>query len=126
MKLGKEYDVIMAGELIEHLSNPGLFLERIKVHLKKTGVFIVTTPNAFSIRNVLRSLLLGWVPTNREHVSWYCIKTLSFLLKRHGFTIKERAYYFDQNNGWRFRLERFFSFFRNSFAPEMLFVVKRK
>src|SRR3989344_3969940 len=31
----KKFDVIFAGELIEHLSNPGLFLEKCKKHLKK-------------------------------------------------------------------------------------------
>jgi len=30
IKINKKFDVVIAGELIEHLSNPGLFLENIK------------------------------------------------------------------------------------------------
>src|SRR3954465_6600413 len=34
MDLGKEFDTIIAGEIIEHLENPGMFLRNMLRHLK--------------------------------------------------------------------------------------------
>ena len=36
-KLNKKFDVIFAGAVIEHLSNPGLFLDKCREHLEKDG-----------------------------------------------------------------------------------------
>jgi 2-polyprenyl-3-methyl-5-hydroxy-6-metoxy-1,4-benzoquinol methylase len=126
MNLNKKYDVIIAGELIEHLSNFGLFLDTIKKHLKEEGIFIVTTPNAFSIRNTLRGVLLGNVPANVEHTCWFCNKTLANLLKRKGFIYIDRYYYFDNTHAWTYSIEAFFSLFRNSYAPGMMYICKKK
>ena len=46
-RLGKNFDVIFAGDLIEHLSNPGRFLASSLMHLKQEGRLILTTPNCF-------------------------------------------------------------------------------
>ena len=35
--IGRKFDVIIASNLIEHLSNPGLFLENVKRHLNARG-----------------------------------------------------------------------------------------
>ena len=43
----KDFDVIVAGELIEHLANPGLFLENCRKHLKDGGLHY-TKPFLFS------------------------------------------------------------------------------
>jgi 2-polyprenyl-3-methyl-5-hydroxy-6-metoxy-1,4-benzoquinol methylase len=39
------FDYIVAGELIEHLSNPGQFLTASKSKLTEDGTLIITTPN---------------------------------------------------------------------------------
>ena len=41
--LNQKFNTIVAGELIEHLSNPGLFLERAKEHLAPGGRIVITT-----------------------------------------------------------------------------------
>ena len=55
--MGDAFDVIFAGELIEHLSNPGLFLECVKRHLRPEGVMLLTTPNRFSASHFLSAFL---------------------------------------------------------------------
>lgn len=45
MSLDREFDTIVAGEVIEHLANPGEFLRRVSEHLTSDGKFIMTTPN---------------------------------------------------------------------------------
>ncbi len=56
MDLGETYDVIVAGDIIEHLSNPGRFLGAVSRHLNKEGVFLVTTPNPVTFLRVLELL----------------------------------------------------------------------
>src|SRR5580765_6815911 len=41
------FDVIVAGEIIEHLDNPGLFLDGIQRFMGKDSLLIVTTVNAY-------------------------------------------------------------------------------
>jgi len=51
-KLNKKFNVIVAGEIIEHLENPGLFLDNIKNFLNDDGILIITTPNIFLLRYI--------------------------------------------------------------------------
>ena len=57
MKLNEKFDLIIAGELIEHLSNPGLFLEGARKHLKEGGRLILTSPNPWDWTRFARAVL---------------------------------------------------------------------
>ena len=67
--------------LIEHLSNPGKFLDCAKRHLRRKGYLLLTTPNA---RHPQLWLVQKFNP---NHVQLYSLKILRNLLKRHGFEI---------------------------------------
>jgi 2-polyprenyl-3-methyl-5-hydroxy-6-metoxy-1,4-benzoquinol methylase len=43
----KDFDVIVAGEIIEHLENPGLFLRAVQRLMKPSTSLIITTVNAY-------------------------------------------------------------------------------
>ncbi|MFD1585894.1 class I SAM-dependent methyltransferase [Halorientalis brevis] len=47
--LDRDFDVIVAGELIEHLANPGKFLDCARAHLKPDGRLLLTTPNPWAV-----------------------------------------------------------------------------
>ncbi len=84
-------DVIVCGEVLEHLSNPGWFLTRLKRQYAGVPV-IISVPNAFS--TVARQhIVKGTENVNRDHVAWYSHKTLSTLLKRAGYTVQESYWY---------------------------------
>ena len=53
----RKFDVIVAGEVLEHLYYPSRVVLRIKKHLVKGGMFLGSVPNAFSLKNRLRYLL---------------------------------------------------------------------
>ncbi len=93
-KFNKKFDVIFAGELIEHLSNPGLFLESCKKHLKKDGILIITTPNAFSLGRFFYILkdFTNDPNVNDEHTLWYSPQVLKQLLERYNLKIKEISF----------------------------------
>jgi SAM-dependent methyltransferase len=82
------FSVIVAGDLIEHLSNPGRMLESIKAFLAPGGVLILTTPNAYGLPNYLR-FLRGVFREGADHVQSYSQFTLTHLLNRHGWVAVE-------------------------------------
>ena len=91
MDLGRRFDVVWAGELIEHLSNAGAFLDSARNHLERGGRLVLTTPNAFAVSNFVYRL--GGRPRiNKGHTCWYDEATLGQLLRRHGFEVVEVVY----------------------------------
>lgn len=85
MDLNHKFECVVAGELLEHLENPGMFLRNMLKHLLPGGCIILTTPNPFYPTNMLMVLLNKPSWGNYEHICWYCGITLSQLLKRVGF-----------------------------------------
>jgi len=88
MDLDVEADTVVAGELIEHVANPGLMLERISEHIKTNGKLVLTTPNPWAAVH-LRRLLTDNFSINEEHVAWYGPQTIRQLLQRYGFKVTE-------------------------------------
>jgi len=99
------FDLIFAGEIIEHLLNPDIFLEEIYRTLAINGVFIITTPNLAAWYNRVL-LLLGYQPFGTDasfkypyvgklkkfegdgqHLRVGTYKSIKELLEIHGFEI---------------------------------------
>lgn len=97
VNLDETFDVIIAGEMIEHLSNPGLFLRGIKRFMNENTNLVITTINAYSGMRFLIYGLRGKGGTNepvhQDHVAYYSYKTLSLVLHREDFFIKEFVFY---------------------------------
>lgn len=81
----EKFDVIVAGDVIEHVSNQGLFLDNIHNHLEPSGILILTTPNAKWPTITLKP--------NPTHVLWHDKHTLKQLLERHNFSIIRLFFY---------------------------------
>lgn len=82
---GKQFDVIVAGDVLEHVDNQGLFLDNVKKHPKKDGYFILTTPNAKWFTVTLKP--------NPTHTLWHDKYTLFNILNRYNFEIVFFKYY---------------------------------
>lgn len=83
--------VIVCGEIIEHLTNPGYFLQRLKAQYGGVPV-IITVPNAFSDVGHAH-LEHGTENVNIDHVAWYSYRTLRTLLERYGYALEEFHWY---------------------------------
>jgi SAM-dependent methyltransferase len=87
-ELEDKFDTVVAGELIEHLANPGLFLQRARTHLNEGGIVVLTTPNAFSLAYFLYAILkFPRTCQNPEHTCWFCVRTMTELAERNGFRV---------------------------------------
>ena len=84
-----DLELIVAGEVIEHLSNAGHFLNLLR---GLNVPIILTTPNAHSISGK-HTLKNGIENVNKEHVAWYSYTTLKTLVERHSFRILEWFWY---------------------------------
>lgn len=89
--LNEKFDVVHAGELIEHLDNFHGFLQSSKKHLAPDGILLLTTPNATRMNNFIYSLF-GGLQVNAEHTCWFCEKTITTLLIRNGYKIEKFDY----------------------------------
>ena len=87
--LGKQFDVIFAGDVIEHMDNLGGFLECAKSHLRPEGELLISTPNPWYWRNCIKAAILPEVRANPEHTCWFCPQTLRQLVMRHGMQLRD-------------------------------------
>ena len=97
LKLESSPEVIIAGEMIEHLNNPGAFLKGVKSLMTEKTELVITTINAYCALRFFQYGLRGKKgvnePVHPDHVAYYSYSTLSLLLERHGFVIEEFYFY---------------------------------
>ena len=125
LDLWKKYDVVIAWDLIEHVDNAWLFLENVKRHLKKDGVFIFNTPNAYAI-NFLVKWLLSWGTVHQfyEHVTLFNEELIINLLNRFGIKIEKTIYFTHKENNFKSYILRLFWKISKKWNENMLFICK--
>jgi len=84
-----DYDVIVAGDIIEHLTNFDGFFKSCSMSLADGGVLLISTPNPWYWRYIVKAALFSKVSNNSEHTCWLDPVTLSQLAERYGFFIEE-------------------------------------
>lgn len=92
LDLGETFDVVMAGDILEHLDNPGQFFDHAARHLAPGGVLLVTTPNPITYVRLLRVLMKGQAGANKQHTCWFTAKVLRQLAQRHGLCVADESY----------------------------------
>ncbi|HEY2847011.1 MAG TPA: class I SAM-dependent methyltransferase, partial [Pyrinomonadaceae bacterium] len=96
-KLDGIFDVIVAGEVIEHINNPGLFLSGIKRFMRPDSELILTTVNAYCAMRFFYYGARGRrgkaEPVHPDHIAYYSYSTLKLLVERHGFEVTNFYFY---------------------------------
>lgn len=108
----RSFDVLIATEVIEHLTNPYLFLTQAGVLLKPAGTFILTFPNVHNFRSVVGYALNGrhsgffgpnfndGHPLHDQHIFIPNIHLIRYLLKVAGLSIKSEQYVNGAGRWW--------------------------
>jgi hypothetical protein len=89
-------DVVVIGELIEHLENPLQFLKRLAAIERLAGrTLILSTPNATALHNVMVGVAQR-ESTHQDHLCIFSYKTLATLCTRAGFRDWEIVPYYSR------------------------------
>lgn len=86
LDLGEQYEVIVAGELFEHLTNHRSFLESARRHLAPGGTLVMSMPNANSLNYFLQTILFGHEVDGWDHAAFFTPVTLTVMLRKCGFS----------------------------------------
>jgi len=83
--------LVICGEILEHLSNPGFFLKNLKA-LYSAQAKIFSVPNAFC-ETGMAWMRGGRENVNDDHVAYYSYKTLTTLFSRYEYNVIEWYWY---------------------------------
>lgn len=100
----RKFQMVVAADVVEHLSNFGMFLDGIKSLLEPQGKLILTTPSAFSIKRMVPMMLMGTERVHPDHTAYYSLATLKRILTRYGFEIENSVMFQWKNPTWKNRL----------------------
>lgn len=94
---GVRYDLVILGDLLEHLKRPDLFLSAVRQLLAPDGRVILSVPNVANYSIRLR-LLLGefrYTETgimDRTHLRFFTWQSFSELVEQCGFAVEKREF----------------------------------
>lgn len=86
-------DLIICGEVLEHVLNQGSFLEGVRqLAIANQATVIISVPNAFSLEGFV-SVGLGVEDVHPDHKCYFSQVTLNTLLRQTGFRTVETCFY---------------------------------
>lgn len=88
---GKKFDVVVAGEFLEHVYYPEKVMEKVFHTLNQGGVFVGSVPNAFSLKNRLKYLfaIKKYTPmSDPTHINHFSAKELKVMLEKNFKEVK--------------------------------------
>lgn len=97
VEVDRTFDVILAGEMIEHLTNPGLFLTGIRRFMGPETLMVITTINGYCGLRFLIYALRGRggssEPVHPDHVAYYSYATIHRLLDKAEMDVRRFLFY---------------------------------
>ena len=87
--LAQKFDLIIGGEVLEHLDSPGAFMGNCAAMLSPGGRLAITVPNPWYANVILKHLCRRTVfVDSADHVAWYDASVLHELGQRHGLELE--------------------------------------
>jgi SAM-dependent methyltransferase len=83
------YDMVVANEVLEHLSNPDEAMKEIKKIARKYILISVPNEPFFRLANIVRLKYLKDAGNTPGHVNHWSKRTFGLFLNRHGLKIRE-------------------------------------
>lgn len=80
------FDLVIAGEVIEHVGRPGDMFENVAALLDRDGRFVLSTPNPFALHRVWRGCR-GDAADSVDHIAYYAPSNVLELAERSGLAL---------------------------------------
>jgi len=128
-----DFDVIYAGDLIEHLSNPGLFFDACSRNIKDGGRLVIGTPNCYGFFNMAGKLTRREPVVNSDHTCYFSEKTFKTLARKNGWIIDDTHFIYSLPIHYKESIKKrilnvfykFFSLFTTKYMENFVFVLKK-
>ena len=102
--LEERFDLVVAGELIEHVGSPQALFDSAAAMLEPDGRFVLSTPNPYMLHRVWKHLR-GYFPDSVDHVALFGASNLCELAERAGLELDSwRGVRLKDLPGWRNRV----------------------
>jgi len=89
-RLDEQFDVMIVGEVIEHLNSPGALFEAAARTLSPGGLLVITTPNPYYIARVRRKLAdFATDPDSVDHVTLLVPSGVAEMAERAGLRLHQ-------------------------------------
>jgi len=88
------FDVILCGDVLEHLVDPWGTVKKLSRYLNPGGVFIASIPNVREIKNLIELVLHGDFKyadagiMDRSHLRFFCKKNIHELFEQNGLRVQ--------------------------------------
>lgn len=94
MDLGREFDVIVLSDVIEHLDAPVAGIRNLMRHLSRDGCLLITTPNPTAFNTIVRALTGRLINVYYDHVTCFMPEHIQGICDRYGY-MAEGYFFFD-------------------------------
>lgn len=130
-KSGRKFDLIVMGDVIEHVNDPGQFLSFYAQFLNEGGEMIICTPNSFGARYFLQILIYGYPVINDEHTMAFDPFVMLELFKR--IQLEPSEFYWLKEYRKSKKLQQYliqfraaiYIFLRRYYNSNFMFIVKK-
>jgi 2-polyprenyl-3-methyl-5-hydroxy-6-metoxy-1,4-benzoquinol methylase len=99
----ERFELIVVGDVIEHLDNFGLALRNLKALLAPGGFMVISTANAFAFDTIAK-MLMRYEAVHDEHTCYFSYMTLKRTLEMNDLRMVDFMFYthkhLDRFNGW--------------------------
>lgn len=130
-KVSEKYDVILFGEVLEHLDSFSSALTNLRHALKEDGIIVISTPNAFAIDRFFK-MFFSYEAVHLEHTCYFSYLTLKRLMQMNKLGIQDFFYHQEHRKNYKNLMHRMSDTFLNvwstifpQFSEGLIITVRR-
>ncbi|VAW45913.1 hypothetical protein MNBD_GAMMA03-245 [hydrothermal vent metagenome] len=118
------FDVILLGDVLEHLVDPWVTVKKLSNYLKKGGIIISSIPNFLYYKNLKTVIFDADFKyqddgiLDRTHLRFFCKKNIIEIFESNQFDITLLSSNFDLEKGKKYQLCRVFAFMHKYFVTQ--------
>jgi len=128
----ESFDVVICGDVLEHLNDPWSVIKTVHQLLRRNGVLIASVPNVREVRTLYNIIVRGDFAytdigvLDRTHLRFFCRRNILALLTGAGGQVERISSDLNFNTNLRSRLNRLtFGLFQEFLATQYLVMVRK-